>query len=36
MQAIRPFDSSGLLSGSPIDPSYEVCEHSLFQHGARK
>ena len=35
MQVLRPFDGGGLLGTSPVDPSYEVCSHTLFQRGVR-
>jgi ketosteroid isomerase-like protein len=35
MHIVRPFDGDGLLGTSPVDPSYDVCRHRLFQRGAR-
>lgn len=35
MHMVRPFDGDGLLGSSPVDPSYEVCRHPLFQRGPR-
>lgn len=35
MHIIRPYDGNGLLGSSPVDPSYEVCKHRMFQRGAR-
>ena len=32
---VRPFDGSGLLGSSPVDPSYEVCTQRFFQRGPR-
>ena len=32
---VRPFEGSGLLGSSPVDPSYEVCQQQPFQRGAR-
>jgi ketosteroid isomerase-like protein len=32
---VRPFEGSGLLGSSPVDPSYEVCTQRFFQRGPR-